>query len=88
MSKPRIAVKMSLYEDKDQQRRINECTHAWVDKRGLIFKYIKVDQQCDHCGTWRRVKPKRRVPLLEQCALVLVVVAAFFAGLWKLVRRR
>jgi hypothetical protein len=50
-----IAEKESTRGSYEEVKRINACEHQFADRKRTLFGYMRVDQRCILCGTWRKL---------------------------------
>jgi hypothetical protein len=49
---PRPVVKEPTFGKAGEVAAINKCSHKWIDRRSMLFGYMRVERQCSGCGTW------------------------------------
>lgn len=53
--------KEKLFSTTEEQAERAQCNHNWVEKRGYVLEYIRVDWQCTICGTYRADKSRGQI---------------------------
>jgi hypothetical protein len=50
----RQVIQLSVMGDAAEQKRIASCQHRWERVHAVAWGYLKLDDRCSVCGTYRR----------------------------------